>query len=461
MAILTNTSGQYQIKPGDTLTKIAANTGKTIADLLRLNPQISNPNLIRAGTTINVGNSSSIINKISSGIQNYNLPTNPKVDTVGTQYVKNPQYGSSFAVAKPPAPVLGSSKPIYDRVTEQGLPYSSPYPAPVNKNNTWTNTGTNTGYSYDDLIGDNGGYAGGDTGDSWDSGYEEQAPQTKSSFSQALLDMLAKAQQTSQSGIAGVMKQSQDIKGVGLGEAAKNFANPLLTPTAGTTLGMSAQDTFNPALLSLENQQRLSAQNLSNVSDLLGKTGENYLAEQELMGTGTTSDAPSSYKEWTLAGSPGTYADWIGKGPTSKTSDYAEERVSRVLESVDSLLLDTNRNTTGWSAFFRRMLPETDARNYRDRLDTLKSNIAFNELVAMREASKTGGALGQVSDREGKLLESSLGALDQLQDTTQLTFELNKIKASLARWQAALNQYGTGAGTGSYSSSDNIFAEAW
>lgn len=51
----------------------------------------------------------------------------------------------------------------------------------------------------------------------------------------------------------------------------------------------------------------------------------------------------------------------------------------------------------------------------------------------MREASKTGGALGQVSDREGQLLQSSLGALNQGQSPEAFKTQLKKIMESLDR----------------------------
>ena len=45
--------------------------------------------------------------------------------------------------------------------------------------------------------------------------------------------------------------------------------------------------------------------------------------------------------------------------------------------------------------------------------DTVVSNIGFERLQAMRDASPTGGALGQVSDNELRLLSSALGSLSQ------------------------------------------------
>lgn len=45
----------YTIKYGDTLSGIASQTGKSISELMRLNPSITDPNKIYAGRTLNVG----------------------------------------------------------------------------------------------------------------------------------------------------------------------------------------------------------------------------------------------------------------------------------------------------------------------------------------------------------------------------------------------------------------------
>ena len=49
-------------------------------------------------------------------------------------------------------------------------------------------------------------------------------------------------------------------------------------------------------------------------------------------------------------------------------------------------------------------------------LKPIKSNIAFDRLQRMREASKTGGALGNVSNIELDLLANSLGNIEQTSD---------------------------------------------
>ena len=56
--------------------------------------------------------------------------------------------------------------------------------------------------------------------------------------------------------------------------------------------------------------------------------------------------------------------------------------------------------------------PGTSARQLSGRVETLKSVLAFDRLQKMRDESKTGGALGNVSNIELGLLASNLAALD-------------------------------------------------
>jgi len=49
--------GYYQVKPGDTLSALAKQYKTTVNDFVRANPNITNPNIIRAGQSINVPSS--------------------------------------------------------------------------------------------------------------------------------------------------------------------------------------------------------------------------------------------------------------------------------------------------------------------------------------------------------------------------------------------------------------------
>ena len=72
-------------------------------------------------------------------------------------------------------------------------------------------------------------------------------------------------------------------------------------------------------------------------------------------------------------------------------------------------------------------LPGSDAANANALLDNLRSQIGFSVLQSLRDASKTGGALGNVSDKEGARLEANLAALSTSQSEEQFRKSLGQI----------------------------------
>ena len=63
----------------------------------------------------------------------------------------------------------------------------------------------------------------------------------------------------------------------------------------------------------------------------------------------------------------------------------------------------------------------------------LNANIAFSELEQMRQASPTGGALGQVSNKEIDFLKSVQGSIDLTQSNEQLLTQLDRIENAFRR----------------------------
>lgn len=83
--------------------------------------------------------------------------------------------------------------------------------------------------------------------------------------------------------------------------------------------------------------------------------------------------------------------------------------ISQASELIERVPTDALGRTTQWVF---GGLPMTEQGAVQGLVDTLKSNVAFDTLQQMRDMSKTGGALGQVSNNELKLLESNIAALD-------------------------------------------------
>lgn len=75
-------------------------------------------------------------------------------------------------------------------------------------------------------------------------------------------------------------------------------------------------------------------------------------------------------------------------------------------------LLSSSDASAGPIAGQTARIPGTPAWELNQMLDSVKANIAFDKLQAMRAASPTGGALGSVSNVEMDLLQASAGKLD-------------------------------------------------
>ncbi|MGH7464327.1 MAG: hypothetical protein ACREK1_04070, partial [Longimicrobiales bacterium] len=79
---------------------------------------------------------------------------------------------------------------------------------------------------------------------------------------------------------------------------------------------------------------------------------------------------------------------------------------------------------------FRRLAPlaaGTEMHEAWQALEAIKNNIGINELQRMRQSSPTGGAMGNVSDRDIELLTGVLGRLDQIRDPVVLVRELESV----------------------------------
>ena len=106
-----------------------------------------------------------------------------------------------------------------------------------------------------------------------------------------------------------------------------------------------------------------------------------------------------------------------------RSSNIVTQDIDRALNLIDTASLPT----TGLAGDFLSNIGGTSARDVRGLIDTVRANVGFDKLQAMREASPTGGALGQVSERENALLQATMGNLDQSQSREQLEFNLKRL----------------------------------
>lgn len=114
---------------------------------------------------------------------------------------------------------------------------------------------------------------------------------------------------------------------------------------------------------------------------------------------------------WQMRAIPGGPED---PAPTDEAKRNAALTASSVLTSAATRARDAaaNRNAGASGTTLMARLPWTDSAEVVRQTAVLKSNATVSNLNAMRQQSPTGGALGNVTEREGAMLADMSGALD-------------------------------------------------
>lgn len=130
------------------------------------------------------------------------------------------------------------------------------------------------------------------------------------------------------------------------------------------------------------------------------------------------------------------------------------DKIAKVRERLRNDRLVSDAGVTGLAGSY---VPGTDAYALGTDLATIRANLGFEELQAMRDASPTGGALGQVAVQELDYLQSVKGKLDQGLGGQDLLSNLDDLEATVRksqsiRTQAFEQQYAPLSGQGAASS---------
>jgi transcriptional regulator with XRE-family HTH domain len=139
----------------------------------------------------------------------------------------------------------------------------------------------------------------------------------------------------------------------------------------------------------------------------------------------------------------------------AQSANAAIAGADRIIQEVG----EAKEKVSGFSAglgSYLSVLPLTEAKDLSKRLTTIKANLGFDRLQQMRDASPTGGALGQVAVQELIALQSTIASLDQDQSPAQLKQALDKIETSYARWRDTVRQAGKATVGGQPTGSNEI-----
>lgn len=88
-----------------------------------------------------------------------------------------------------------------------------------------------------------------------------------------------------------------------------------------------------------------------------------------------------------------------------------------------------NVTVTGIGALAAELPLPSDAKSLRNAIQAVKSNVTIETLTAMRQASPTGAAVGNVSDYEDQIMQTSMGTLDQYGKAEDLIDNLRRVNS--------------------------------
>lgn len=137
-----------------------------------------------------------------------------------------------------------------------------------------------------------------------------------------------------------------------------------------------------------------------------------------------------------------------GKVKAGSSLSSTEAKTKMLTGLIDEAKKDAGTFTTGFTGSALASIAGTPAHDLSNKLNTIKANIGFDRLQEMRDNSVTGGALGQVSEMENRLLQSVWGSLEQSQSKEQFVDNLDLVdKAVKASWERVEKAYEADYGT--------------
>lgn len=119
----------------------------------------------------------------------------------------------------------------------------------------------------------------------------------------------------------------------------------------------------------------------------------------------------------------------VAKPQQKQALSSIDETLGMTEDKVDALLKHPGLSkAVGFGGETISKVPGTEAADFAANLGTLKDTMFSQNIQAMRDASKTGGAVGSVSDKEGARFENMIASLSQSQTEGQFKENLNRVK---------------------------------
>lgn len=212
------------------------------------------------------------------------------------------------------------------------------------------------------------------------------------------------------------------------------------------TQGMPPQDVDQARRIKLGLNSRAGQGRVTMVNNVptwtgIGDDGQPFAIP--LSSLQSEADSAGTIKRAEALGSGRGQAQADAEANAPKVAERQRQQIAKidtVITTIDRALSGVNWGTVGAAGAISRALPGTPAYDLNQTLLTIKANIGFDTLQQMREASPTGGALGQVAVQELNALQAARGSLEQAQSAEQIRENLTSIKRHYQNWRSVVQQ---------------------
>ncbi|WP_395006886.1 hypothetical protein [Cypionkella sp.] len=143
--------------------------------------------------------------------------------------------------------------------------------------------------------------------------------------------------------------------------------------------------------------------------------------------------AGKGFSVTTADGTTVQYGGAAGSNVEAKAAGNRQISTDIIIGAADKARQLIGMMSTGLIGKAAAYNPQSDAAELNRQVDVLKANAKVENLQAMRDASKTGGALGAVSDSENAMLAAKAGALDPASGAERFQAQLDDYEHTLLR----------------------------
>lgn len=233
----------------------------------------------------------------------------------------------------------------------------------------------------------------------------------------------------------GSRERAMILAGVGTTEAAKQaFAPPPEAKSASSPLGRIAADLQAGFITQEQADAAIAKATAQSAGIRVGADGSLQIGGPvDGIGYGSAAKGQEPAfvrtREGGTAVTPGPQQEAYNKARRGLDEFVAQNSI--VLGDIDMALKNVSAFSTGAGSALKD-LPVvggiTPAGQMESLMETIRANVGFDKLQAMREASPTGGALGAVTEKELAFLQSVFGSLRQDISPENVTRNLTRLR---------------------------------